>query len=113
MNVRIRSKPRPLTFSRLAGSVGSGSFDGSKPGPSSRTTKVPDTREMASCTCRRRLCQGSAEGPGAGVGARGSTPTFPGFEGRPRERVRRELEKIPEKRAQRGRVKQRLNTHHH
>ncbi len=33
MKVRINSRPRPLAFSRLAGSVGSGRLFGSKPGP--------------------------------------------------------------------------------
>src|SRR3954464_5747579 len=33
MKVRIKSSPRPLTRSRFSGSVGSGSFAGSNPGP--------------------------------------------------------------------------------
>ena len=37
MNVRIRKRPRPLDFPTLVGSVGSGTWDVSKPGPSSVT----------------------------------------------------------------------------
>src|SRR4029453_10782545 len=59
IKVFMRSRPLPLTFSRLAGARGSGSFVGSKPGPSSRTTNVPDCRESASFTCSRRLLHGS------------------------------------------------------
>ena len=56
MNVRIRRSPRPPTRPRLAGSVGSGKVDGSKPGPSSRIVKTASEREslQVKWTCRFR-----------------------------------------------------------
>ena len=59
MNVRINSSPRPLAFSMLAGSSGSGSRDGSKPGPSSRTTYTDSSGVSRAETCTRRLRYGS------------------------------------------------------
>ena len=55
MKVRIKSSPRPLTFSRFSGSVGSGSFEGSKPGPWSRMTKRPLVGVTSTVTSSCRL----------------------------------------------------------
>ena len=54
MNARISSSPRPLRFSRLAGSVGSGRLDTSNPGPSSRMTNTASSGVSRELTCTRR-----------------------------------------------------------
>ena len=45
MKARISTRPRPLARPAWAGSVGSGSDDTSKPGPSSRITKIAWQRD--------------------------------------------------------------------
>src|SRR3954468_14504202 len=62
MKVWISSRPRPLTRSRLAGSVGSGRADGSKPLPSSRTTNTASTRDIRPATYTRRPAPGHPRG---------------------------------------------------
>src|SRR5262249_24265454 len=60
MNVRTGGRPRRLEFARLAGSVGSGRLETSKPGPSSRTTKTTSRHDSRAVRWTRRSRYGAS-----------------------------------------------------